>query len=79
MGLEQPLGLTLPILSSAAVHDLPSTQFAIGSAVNQAIRQLGSVYGVALVVALVGNASSQIAVDAFDRLFIVPIIGGLLI
>ncbi|NJL20719.1 MAG: DHA2 family efflux MFS transporter permease subunit [Leptolyngbyaceae cyanobacterium SM1_3_5] len=73
------VGLTLPILSSAAVHDLPPTQFAIGSAVNQVIRQLGSVFGVALVVVLVGKTSSQTALVVFDRLFLVPIVGGLLI
>ena len=73
------IGLTLPILSSAAVHGLPPNQFAIGSAVNQAIRQLGSVFGVALVIVLVGRVSPQDALRSFDQLFTVLIVGGLLI
>jgi len=52
---------------------------AIGSAVNQAIRQLGSVFGVALVIALVGKVSPPEALNAFDLLFAVLLIGGLLI
>lgn len=40
----------LPPLSAAAVHELSSDQYAAGSAVNQAIRQFGSVLGVTLVV-----------------------------
>jgi MFS family permease len=49
------VGLVLPSLSAAAVHHLPATQYAIGSAVNQATRQIGSVLGVALTVVLIGR------------------------
>lgn len=51
------VGMTLPSLSGAAVASLAPTQFGAGSAVNQAIRQFGSVLGVALTVVMVGHAS----------------------
>jgi EmrB/QacA subfamily drug resistance transporter len=52
------VGLVLPSLSGAAVAQLPTSHYAVGSAVNQAIRQIGSVLGVALTVLLLGHVSS---------------------
>ncbi len=49
------VGLVLPSLSGAAVSKLPATQYAVGSAVNQATRQIGSVIGVAFTVLLLGH------------------------
>jgi hypothetical protein len=43
----------------AAVNRLPIAHYAVGSAVNQATRQIGSVLGVALTVALLGHATLQ--------------------
>ena len=51
------VGLVLPSLSAAAVSRLPVEHYAVGSAVNQATRQIGSVLGVALTVALLGHAT----------------------
>lgn len=51
------IGMVLPSLSAAAVHRLPAAQYAVGSAVNQATRQIGSVMGVALTVLMLGHAS----------------------
>ncbi|MGJ9416813.1 MFS transporter [Massilia sp. CMS3.1] len=51
------VGMVLPSLSGAAVAGLPAAQYGVGSAVNQATRQLGAVLGVALAVLLVGHAS----------------------
>ncbi len=48
-------GMTLPSLSAAAVNRLPIHQYAVGSAVNQATRQIGAVFGVALTVLLLGH------------------------
>jgi EmrB/QacA subfamily drug resistance transporter len=48
-------GMTLPSLSAAAVNRLPIDQYAVGSAVNQATRQIGAVIGVALTVVLLGH------------------------
>jgi EmrB/QacA subfamily drug resistance transporter len=49
------IGLCLPVLGSAAVHGLQASRFAVGSAVNQSFRALGSVLGVALALALLGR------------------------
>lgn len=53
------VGLVLPSLSGAAVNKLPADQYAVGSAVNQATRQIGSVLGVAITVLLLGHAGLQ--------------------
>lgn len=53
------VGLVLPSLSAAAVNRLPVAHYAVGSAVNQATRQIGAVLGVAFTVALVGHATLQ--------------------
>jgi hypothetical protein len=53
------VGMVLPSLSGAAVAGLPPAQYAVGSAVNQATRQLGSVLGVAITVLLVGHAQAR--------------------
>lgn len=62
------VGLVLPSLSAAAVNRLPVAHYAVGSAVNQATRQIGSVLGVALTVALLGHAGLQR--DDFDALYL---------
>lgn len=53
------VGMVLPSLSAAAVSGLPVAHYAVGSAVNQATRQIGSVLGVAFTVALLGHAALQ--------------------
>lgn len=53
------VGMVLPSLSGAAVSHLPSDQYAVGGAINQTIRQIGSVMGVALTVLLLGGTSVQ--------------------
>ena len=50
------VGMVLPSLAGAAVAGLPAAHYAVGSAVNQAVRQVGSVLGVALTVLFVGHA-----------------------
>jgi EmrB/QacA subfamily drug resistance transporter len=61
------VGLVLPSLSAAAVARLPAAHYAVGSAVNQATRQIGSVMGVALTIALLGQATLTRA--DFGRLY----------
>jgi len=53
------VGMVLPSLSGAAVSHLPSNHYAVGSAINQATRQIGSVMGVAITVLLLGDAGLQ--------------------
>ena len=48
------VGLVLPSLASAAASSLPPARFATGSAVFSMSRQLGSVLGVAVLVAILG-------------------------
>jgi len=53
------VGMVLPSLSGAAVSRLPAAHYAVGSAVNQATRQVGAVIGVALTVMLLGQGGLQ--------------------
>lgn len=53
------VGLVLPSLAGAAVNKLPPEQYAVGSAVNQATRQIGAVLGVAITVLLLGHDALQ--------------------
>ncbi len=53
------VGLVMPSLSGAAVSKLPAAHYAVGSAVNQATRQIGSVIGVAVTVLLLGHGAVQ--------------------
>jgi MFS family permease len=59
------VGLVLPTLSAAATGPLPAARFATGTAVLGMSRQLGSVLGVAALVAIVGTPSPPHAVAAF--------------
>jgi EmrB/QacA subfamily drug resistance transporter len=61
------VGLVLPSLSGAAVNRLPADQYAVGSAVNQATRQIGSVIGVAITVLVLGHA--KLTHDSFVALY----------
>lgn len=61
------VGLVMPSLSGAAVHDLPQKDYAIGSAINQAVRQVGTVFGVAITVAILVKAS--VMLDDFHHLY----------
>lgn len=63
------VGMTMPSLSSAAVHSLEPNRFAVGSAVNQTVRQIASVMGVALVIALIGSPDPAELLSAFDRVY----------
>jgi hypothetical protein len=53
------VGLVLPSLSGAAVSRLPAQHYAVGSAVNQATRQIGAAIGVAISVLLLGQGTVQ--------------------
>jgi EmrB/QacA subfamily drug resistance transporter len=52
------VALSFPVLSAAAVAGLPAPQFGTGGAINQTARQIGSVIGVAVVVAILGQPTS---------------------
>jgi EmrB/QacA subfamily drug resistance transporter len=61
------VGLVLPSLAGAAVSRLPAQHYAVGSAVNQATRQIGAVIGVAITVLLLGHGA--IARNSFDSVY----------
>lgn len=63
------VSLVLPQLSSSAVQSLPPDTFGSGSAVNQAIRNLGGTFGVALVVALTTGLTAANALDGFRHVW----------
>lgn len=61
------IGMVMPALSAAAVHDLPKKDYAMGSAINQALRQIGTVIGVAITVALLVHP--YLKLEDFHRLY----------
>jgi EmrB/QacA subfamily drug resistance transporter len=61
------IGLVMPSLSGAAVSKLPAQHYAVGSAVNQATRQIGAVIGVAITVLLLGH--SVVQRSDFDKVY----------
>jgi len=63
------VSLVLPQLSSAAVQGLPPDRFGAGSAVNQAIRNLGATFGVALVIAFTTGLDASTALSGFHRVW----------
>jgi EmrB/QacA subfamily drug resistance transporter len=60
------VGLTIPTLSSAAVASLPPHRFATGTAVFAMSRQIGTVLGVAILIAILGTPSAGDALGRFD-------------
>jgi EmrB/QacA subfamily drug resistance transporter len=69
------VALVLPVLSSAAVHQLPPQKLAVGSGVSQAMRQFGSVLGVSVTFAILGDAPN--AIQLFQPIFGLMIASGL--
>ncbi len=70
------VALCLPQLSSAAVQGLPAHRFGSGSAVSQAVRNLGATLGVAAVVAFTANLTPSTALDAFHHVWWLLVISG---
>jgi MFS family permease len=58
------VGLVIPSLSNAAAGSLPPARFATGSAVFNMSRQLGAVFGVAVLVAVLGDRAGLSAFHA---------------
>jgi EmrB/QacA subfamily drug resistance transporter len=72
------VSMVLPQLISAATQHLPPDERAVGSAVNQAIRQFGATFGVALTVALLGTYGPADAIDHFQRVWWMLLLSGVL-
>jgi EmrB/QacA subfamily drug resistance transporter len=63
------VALCLPQLSSAAVQGLPTHRFGSGSAVSQAVRNLGATLGVAVAVAFTAELTPATAIDSFHHVW----------
>jgi EmrB/QacA subfamily drug resistance transporter len=70
------VSLCLPQLSSVSVQGLPAHSYGSGSAVNQAVRNLGATFGVALVIALTGTLAPASALDQFHHVWWVLVASG---
>ncbi len=72
------VALCLPQLSSVVGQSLPPNRHGVGSAVNQAFRQFGGTFGVALTIGLLADTSGIVdAAGRFDRVWWVILLGGL--
>lgn len=72
------VSLCLPQLSSVVGQSLPPDRLGVGGAVNQAVRQFGGTFGVALTIGLLAESTGVAdAVGRFDRVWWVIIAGGL--
>jgi EmrB/QacA subfamily drug resistance transporter len=70
------VALCLPQLSSAAVQGLPQHRFGSGSAVSQAVRNLGATLGVAAAVAFTAGITPATALDSFHKVWWLLVISG---
>jgi EmrB/QacA subfamily drug resistance transporter len=73
------VAMCLPQLSSAAVQGLPPHRFGSGSAVSQAVRNLGATLGVAAAVAFTAGLTSSNALDAFHHVWWLLAISGVVV
>jgi EmrB/QacA subfamily drug resistance transporter len=71
------VGLVLPSMSSAAAASLPPSQFATGSAVLTMSRQIGSVLGVSVLVAILDTPSKTDPASTFDGAWILMLVASL--
>ena len=67
-----------PQLSSSIAQALPENRRGVGGAALQAGRQFGGTFGVALAIAFVSRASAANALAAFDDVWWIIVLGGLL-
>ena len=73
------VSLCLPQLASVVAQALPPDRLGVGGATNQAVRQFGGTFGVALTIAMLGTPASIAEVlDGFDSVWWLIVAGGLL-
>jgi len=71
------IGIVFASFGSAAVAELPPAQFATGSAINSANRQVGAVLGVSVLVAVLGTPSPADAIDRFHHAWLLMVGAGI--
>ena len=74
------VALLIPQLSSTIAQALPQNRVGVGSGLNQAVRQFGATFGVALTVAFLSGEIVDAAevIARFDRIWWLIVAGGLL-
>jgi EmrB/QacA subfamily drug resistance transporter len=70
------VSLVMPQLISAAVQHLPADERAVGSGINQAVRQFGATFGVALTVALLGAFGTAHVLTHFQHVWWLLVLSG---
>ncbi len=68
------VGLTLPLLASAAMASVPGGRYATASAIVSSSRQLGGVLGIAILVVLLGEPTPATAVTVFHHGWVLSIV-----
>ncbi|MBJ7355380.1 MAG: MFS transporter [Thermoleophilaceae bacterium] len=69
------IGLAFPTLSAAALEEVPDTRFATASSLNSAMRQVGAVFGTALLVAMLGSKVPTLG--DFQDAYLIGVVGSL--
>ena len=70
------IGFAFPNLSAAAMANVAPRQFATATSLNSAMRQVGAVFGTALVVAILGGTATGL--DDFRTAYLLGAAGALL-
>lgn len=69
------IGLAFPTLAAAAMADVPDSRFATASSLNSAMRQVGAVFGTALLVAMLGSGLPTLS--EFEDAYLIGVFGSL--
>lgn len=65
------MGLSYPLIGSAAVRDAQATDFSVASASNRMSLQIGNAIGIAVAIAIFGDAKSVAVLEPMRQLFFV--------
>lgn len=64
-------GLAISMINAAAVSDMSTANFGVGTAVLQTVRQVGGMLGVAIFFGFIGDPAPDEIVDAYTRMWLV--------
>jgi EmrB/QacA subfamily drug resistance transporter len=69
------IGLAFPTLAAAALEEVPDARFATAGSLNSAMRQVGAVFGTALLVAMLGTEIPTLS--DFEDAYLIGVVGSL--
>ena len=69
------IGLAFPTLAAAALEEVPDSRFATAGSLNSAMRQVGAVFGTALLVAMLGTELPTLS--DFEDAYLIGVVGSL--